>query len=74
MFKRLCKHYSFVQPIFTPKTYKNAVTYNHASADGNLLFNQDLRKHHETKFEEPVWKVISSAKIQTCTSNNVASK
>ena len=26
----------FRQPIFTPKTYNHAVTYNHASADDNL--------------------------------------
>ena len=36
MFKQLCKHNLFRQPIFTPKTYNHAVTYNHASADGNL--------------------------------------
>ena len=40
MFKQLCKQHFpiilFRQPIFTSKTYSHAVTYNHASADGNL--------------------------------------
>ena len=37
MFKHLCKHhYVSRQPIFTSKTYNHVVTYNHASADGNL--------------------------------------
>ena len=40
MFKQLCKQHFpiilFRQPIFTSKTYIHAVTYNHASADGNL--------------------------------------
>ena len=40
MFKQLCKqHFSIIlfrQPIFTSKTYKHAVPYNHGSADGNL--------------------------------------
>ena len=40
MFKQLCKQdfaiILFEQPIFTPKTYHHAVTYNHSSADVNL--------------------------------------
>ena len=40
MFKQLCKQHFpiilFRQPTFTSKTYNHAVTYNHASADGNL--------------------------------------
>ena len=40
MFEQLCKQHFpmilFRQPIFTSKTYNHAVTYNHASADGNL--------------------------------------
>ena len=40
MFKQVCKQHFpiilFRQPIFTSKTYNHAVTYNHASADGNL--------------------------------------
>ena len=46
MFKQLCKHYVFRQPIFTWKTYNHAVTYNHASADGNLplIVNQTFSK------------------------------
>ena len=40
MFTQLCKQHFpiilFRQPIFTSKTYNHAVTYNHASADGNL--------------------------------------
>ena len=50
MFKQLCKHFPLTllirQPIFTWKTYNHAVTYNHASADGNPLlfpFHQELR-------------------------------
>ena len=46
MFKQLCKQHFpiilFPQPIFTSKTYKQAVTYNHASADGNL---RSVKKH-----------------------------
>ena len=42
MFKQLCKQHfviiSFPQPIFMSKTHKHAVTYNHASADGNLPY------------------------------------
>ena len=37
MFKQLCKHHFSQQPIFTPKTYNHGVTYNHASADGNVV-------------------------------------
>ena len=45
MFKQLCKHYVFRQPIFTWKTYNHAVTYNHGSADGNLrYFGHFLKK------------------------------
>ena len=43
MFKQLRKHFPLTlrirQPIFTSKTYNHAVTYNHASADGNLQYN-----------------------------------
>ena len=28
----------FRQPIFTSKTYNHTLTYNHASADGNLPY------------------------------------
>ena len=46
MFKQLCKQHFpiilFPQPIFTSKTYKHVVTYNHASADGNLLNKSSL--------------------------------
>ena len=52
MFKQLCKQrfpiILFPQPIFTSKTYKHEVTYNHASAGGNLqLFNSlpEKKKH-----------------------------
>ena len=49
MFKQLCKHHLSRQPIFTPKTYNHAVTYNHASADSNLQIKFILRKAAEGK-------------------------
>ena len=57
MFEQLCKQHFpiilFSQPIFMSKTYKYAVTYNHASADGNLhLFrDQPYKKVLEKKFQ-----------------------
>ena len=48
MFKQPCKHNLSRQPIFTPKTYNHAVSYNHARADGNLLIDLALKvlKHY----------------------------
>ena len=40
----------------------------------NVTADSFLVKHHETKFDEGAWKIISCPKIQACTSKNIVSK
>ena len=59
MFKQLCKQHFpiilFRQPMFTSKTYNHAVTYNHASANGNLRRNSYQHTRGKNIQDYPEW-------------------
>ena len=40
----------------------------------HLFFHQDLSKHHETKIDEGVWKIISYIKVRVYASKKIAPK
>ena len=48
--------------------------FTNMDQDMHLFFHQDLSKHHETKIDEGVWKIISYIKVRVYASKKIAPK